>query len=196
MAKQKYSDPHGRHIRVYTSLLNSHAYRVIGFAARALFFDLRATLTGTNNGDLTASLADLIHRGWSSSATLSKALYELRATGLIAVTIAGGLRQGRREPSRYRFTDLDVFAQPKTGVQALKATHDYVQFSTVAEALTALRVGVAALQKEGRRKQSIKKSPVQNLNPSSSINELETDFSGSDSEQGEAVPIQILNKVK
>ena len=176
----KWSDPNGRHVRVYVSLLNTPAWRVLGFSAKALFLDLRAAVTATTNGAISATLAEMKHRGWTSSATLAKALYELRALGFLAVTVEGGLRQGSRVPSLYRFTDLDVYEHPKTGVQAIQATHDYRRFETVREAERAITEGLKKLQAEGRKKQQTKKKlPVQKLNPSSSETEPERIFSSS-----------------
>ena len=106
MAKAKRPpDPNGRYVKVYTSLLNSPAYRVLSSSAKALFWDLREKINGTNNGNISAALSDMKHKGWTASATLSKALYELRAVGLIRVTRAGGFKQGTRVPNLYRFTD-------------------------------------------------------------------------------------------
>jgi hypothetical protein len=42
---------------------------------------LRATLKSTNNGNLSATLSELKHRGWKSPVTLASALYELQAVG-------------------------------------------------------------------------------------------------------------------
>jgi hypothetical protein len=168
--KPKFQDPNGRHIRVYCSLLNSTAYRVLGPAAKALFIDMRAKVTGTNNGDLSAALSDMRHQGWTASATLSKALYELRAMGFLAITRSGGLRQGTRVSNLYRFTDLDVYEMPKVGVQAMKATHDYQRFDTLHAAEHALREGVKALKEEGRQKQITKKKvPTKNMRHSEQV---------------------------
>ncbi|UIN23509.1 hypothetical protein [Herbaspirillum frisingense] len=174
-------------------MLNSPAYRVIGFAAKALFFDLRDKLTGTNNGTIVATLGEMRHKGWASSATLAKALYELRAMGFIAVTVEGGLKQRQRTPSLYRFTDLPVLDQPKSHVQAIGASHDYLRFATVREAEKALTVLFSELQESGRKKQIRKNLPVQNLNCASSENELKEDFFSSGNEQVVAISVQKLN---
>jgi len=155
-------------VRVYVELLNTPAWRVLGFSAKALFMDLRAGVQATNNGNISATLSQMKHKGWTASATLAKALYELRALGFIAVT------------SLYRFTDLDVFEQPKISVQAIKATHEYRNYESVRDAEQALVLGLESLQMKGRKKQQTKKKlPVQKVNPSSSENELERDFSSS-----------------
>lgn len=184
MARTKQpTDPNGRHARIYHSMLNSAAWRVLGFSAKALFIDLRAAVGPTNNGNISASLQEMKHRGWVSSSTLAKALYELRALGFIAVTVQGGLNRGKQVPSLYRFTDLPVFDQPKVGVLACDETHDYRRFESVREAEKALVDGLEKLQEEGRRKQQVKKkSGVRKSNPSSSKIEPVEHFSGSEIE--------------
>ncbi len=194
MASKKPQDPAGRHIRVYCSLLGSPAYRVLSFAAKALFTDLRSQVTGLNNGNLSATLADMKHRGWVSTATLSKALYELRSMGFIAVTRVGGLSMGTRVCNLYRFTDLEVFDFPKLGIQAVKATHDYKVFDSVRAAELALRDGVAALMAEGKKRQLKKNAPVQNLNRIDSENEPIEPFISSENEQGDSASVQKMNR--
>jgi predicted DNA-binding transcriptional regulator AlpA len=152
-------DPNGRHVRVYVTLLNSPAWVALGLSSRALFVDLRSMLTGSNNGNLAAPLSVLKHRGWASSATLTSALYELRSLGFLAVTRQGGLRLGTRVASLYRFTDIEVFDQPKVGVLACNPTHDYRQFATVADAVAARDQGVRELREAGRAGQQSKARP-------------------------------------
>lgn len=188
MARRKPSDPNGRHVRIYCTLLDSPAWRCLGWSARALFLDLRSKLTATNNGNLAAVLTGergLKHRGWASSKTLAGALYELRALGFLAVTREGGLKQGTRVPTLYRFTDVETFEQPRDGVQATRATHDYRAFETVAQAEQALRDGVERLRAEGRAKQTPKKNPpVPKVNPIASESEAMTRFIASERKQG------------
>ena len=87
-----------------------------------------------------------------------------KAYRITIVTRAGGLKLGTRVCTLYRFTDLDVFEHPKLGIPAIQATHDYLQFNSVAESERALIVGVKKLQAEGSKKQATrKKPPVQNL---------------------------------
>lgn len=197
-ATKKTSDPNAWHARVYMTMLNSPAWRVLGPSAVKLFMDMRASVSGTNNGNLNATLSEMKHRGWSSPATLSKALYELRALGFIAVTREGGLKMRGRVCTLYRFTDLVVYEQPKVNVLACKETHDYLQFKTVREAKRALAEGVEKLRAEGRKKQAEsgkqhggkKKTPVQNQNRSDSISEPISCFIGSVSEQGARPSLQ------
>lgn len=185
MARLKPRDPNGRHIRVYATLLDSPAWRCLRSSAKALFVDLRASVNGSNNGNISAALSQLKHKGWSSSKTLSAALYELRALGFLAVTRGGGLKQGTRVPTLYRFTDLEVYEQPKVGVQHCRATHDYSRFESLADARQALREGLARLRDEGRRKQFPKKSPVPKGNRIASEREPIASFIASVREQGD-----------
>lgn len=194
MSRKAPADPNGRHIRVYCTLLNTHAWRVLGWPARALFVDLRSAVNGTNNGNVAATLSTLKHRGWNSSETLATAIYQLRAMGFLAVTREGGLRQGGRVPTLYRFTDLEVFEQPKVGVQAIKATHDYKRFVVLVDAEKTLREEVERLRRAGQAKQLTKKSPVRETNCTGSVNELDTRFSSSVNEQGRADPVRKTNR--
>lgn len=193
MAKAKYQDPQGRYIRVYATLLNSPAYRVLGFAAKALFFDLRDKLNGTNNGNINATLSEMKHKGWTAPTTLAKALYELRAMGFIAVTVEGGLKQRKRTPSLYRFTDLPVLAHPSIGFDAMAATHDYVKFETIRDAERALVERFGELKEEGKKKQLTKKNlPVQNVYCASTENVLEEHFSNTENVQVDPSPVQKM----
>ncbi len=197
MSRNKPSDPQGRHVRVYVTLLNGPAWRVLGWSARSLFLDLRASVTGTNNGNIAASLSLLKHRGWTSASTLASAIYELRALGFLAVTREGGLRQGTRVPTLYRFTDLEVYEQPRVGVPAMKATHEYLQHKTNAEAEAARRAGLSRLRDQGRVKQAATKNPpVRNPNRIDSESEPEGRFTDSNFEQGSLASVRIPNRGK
>lgn len=166
MAKTKYTkDPNGAHSRIYHSLHDTVAFRVLSGNAVKLYVDMRRKLLATNNGNLSAALSDLKHQGWSSSSTLSKSIYQLRSLGFIALTREGGLKQGTRVCSLYRFTDQDVYEQPKVGVQGCKATHDYMQYKNIADAQKALSDGMEKLKNEGRKKQVCKKIPSSKIEP-------------------------------
>jgi hypothetical protein len=188
-------DPCGRHIRVYVSLLNSPAWRALGWSARALFVDLRASVNATNNGAIAATLADLRHRGWRSSSTLAGALYELQAAGLLIKTRGGGVEHGSKTCSLYAFADLDVLAHPKHGVEAARASHAYARFESLAQAEREIAAAIATLRnaavarKQGGPKTPLpcrsnppteKKSTLRNLEPVASISEAMDDIDGSE----------------
>ena len=172
-------DPNGPHVRVYHSLLFSPAWRCLSYSARALFLDGRAHLTSTNNGNVDLTLSRLKHRGWNSSSTLSKARYELIALGFMAATVEGGLRQGTRVPTLYRFTDLPVYEHPKLGISPIAATHDYRKHATLAQARVARAEGMKALYERGKTKQLRKVPRVRKPNPIGSILERDSPPSGS-----------------
>ena len=96
MSKNTPRDPQGRHVRIYCTLLDSLAWRAMGWSSRALFLDMRSSVNGTNNGNLCATLASLKHRGWKSAATLANALFELQAVGFITKTRGGGVDRGSK----------------------------------------------------------------------------------------------------
>ncbi|MDT3680437.1 MAG: hypothetical protein ROZ64_16575 [Burkholderiaceae bacterium] len=149
----------------------------------------------TNNGNISAALSDLKHRGWASSKTLARALYELRALGFLAVTREGGFKQGTRVPTLYRFTDLEVFEQPKLGVQPVKATHDYLRHESVTDARKALHDGLDQLRAEGRKKQIPKKNlPVPKGNRIASESEPIAPFIASERKQGKRASLPKGNR--
>ena len=150
--RSAWRDPNGRSVRVYCTLLESHAWRVLGWSARALFVDLRVKLNGSNNGNINATLSQLKHRGWASPTTLSKALYELQAVGLLVKLRGGGVEFGSKVCALYAFTDLDVFDHPKLGISAMKAKHTYLTFQTLAEAARARDEGVKRMRAEAKER--------------------------------------------
>lgn len=136
--KKKPADPRGGHVRIYWDLIDSVAWRSLGYASQSLFLLMRRKLMGTNNGNISATLGELKHYGWKSSATLNKALKELQALGFIAVTRQGGIAFGQKVCTLYRFTDVDVYEHPKLGIRSISATNDWKRFSTLADTGTAL----------------------------------------------------------
>lgn len=147
------------HCRIRADVTSSRAWRVIGPSSKALYVDLRAKLRTGNNGNISAPLSELKHVGWKSSATLAKALYELLAVGLIVRTRGGGVERGSKVCSLYAFTDMEVFENPKIGVEKQKPKFEYNKFATVAEARDALDSGVAkqrayALNRKAQKKNS------------------------------------------
>lgn len=203
MSRRPPQDPQGRHVRIYCTLLDSTAWRALGWCSRALFIDMRSSVNGSNNGNLSATLASLKHRGWKSAATLANALFELQALGFIAKTRGGGVEHGSKVCSLYRFTDLDMFEFPKQGLAHQKATHDYLRFTTLADVEQAIQ-GAAVKRQENadriaaRRKKASagKKSTVQKLKRSSSETEAVKAFDSSVSEADGPATVQNLKQRK
>lgn len=196
-------DPQGRHVRIYCTLLDSPAWRVLGWSSRALFLDMRSSVNGSNNGNLSATLASLKHRGWKSAATLANALFELQALGFIAKTRGGGVEHGSKVCSLYRFTDLDMFEFPRQGLAHQKATHDYLRFDTVAEAEQALRDAIVKRQEQAERitakreqAKSRKKTTIQKLKRTDSETEAVEAFDDSVSEAEAPATLQKLKQRK
>ncbi|CAN7528616.1 hypothetical protein LJR260_003516 [Variovorax paradoxus] len=139
MGRDKRPGPVAPHIRIDLSLLRSPAFIALDWTARALFVDLRSRMGGFNNGDISAPLSELKHRGWASSTTLAKALRQLEAVGLLRKTRKTiGVDRGSKLCNLYRFTDIEVFERKNLGIDACKATDDYKAFKTLAEARRAV----------------------------------------------------------
>lgn len=74
-------------------VIHSKEYRELGFAARSLLFDIAAQYNASNNGKLVCCVKYLKPLGWNSNDTITRALRELLASGLLIQT-----RQGMRPP--------------------------------------------------------------------------------------------------
>jgi hypothetical protein len=185
---------------VYCDLLNSTAWSVLGYAARSLFLDLRASVTSTNNGNISATLKDLKHRGWTSSATLANALYELQALGFLVKTRGGGVETGSKVCNLYAFTDLEVFEVPRLGLTARKASHAYLRFKTKAEAEAAVAEFMKTTRESVTKRRGEtgagKKTTLQKLNEIASENERVERFDASDFERDGSPSLQKLNETK
>lgn len=196
---QKPRDPNGPHVRVYHSLLNSIAWRCLGPSACKLYFDLRVKLNGSNNGNISATLGELKHRGWVSSSTLSNALYELRVAGFIRQTRGGGVRDGSKVCALYAFTDLPVLEFPKIGIQAASASNDFLRFKSVDEAKQEFRRGIEALRRPASKSPAArptkKKKTLRNPNRDASNSELSSPIDASNSEQVAAFSARISNTI-
>lgn len=74
-------------------VIHSKEYRGLGFAARSLLFDIAAQYNASNNGKLVCCMKYLKPLGWTSNDTITRALRELLASGLLIQT-----RQGMKPP--------------------------------------------------------------------------------------------------
>ena len=163
------------HIRISLALLNSPAYIALGYSAKALFLDMRSKLRSTNNGNINAALSELAHRGWSASGTLAKALRQLEAVGLLRKTRQTvGVEQGSKVCNLYRFTDVETWAHPKLGIEAVKDTHDYKQFTSLSEARRAVKAATPTNARKKRTLQKVKRDAAE-TEASTSIDAAETE---------------------
>ncbi len=78
-----------RYLALPHVVIDSPSYRALGYAARALLIDIARQYTGTNNGRLVACAKYLKPMGWNSNDTVSRALVELKASGLLIETRMG-----------------------------------------------------------------------------------------------------------
>jgi hypothetical protein len=139
MAKKKFRDPRGVHVRLYWSILDSPAWRALSFSQRALYVSCRRRLTSNNNGNLHFTLANLRDDGFTSSSTLAGGLRALIAVGLIAVTREGGrVARGQTIPVLYRFTDEDSHEWAKLEIPSYRATNEWQRFQTVEQVSAAI----------------------------------------------------------
>lgn len=132
-------DPRGGHVRLYWELMDSPAWRALSHADVRVYLAMRRKLGKTNNGDINATLTEMRHAGISSSSTLSAALHRLEALGFIEKTRQGGIANGGKLCSLFRFTDEVTYDIAKAGVKSGPATHEWRGFETIAKARAAIR---------------------------------------------------------
>lgn len=133
------SDPRGGHVRVYWTLIDSPAWRALAHADVRVYVAMRRRLGKTNNGDIDATLATMRAHGIKSTSTLAKSLRALEVLGFIVKTRQGGIANGGKLCSLYRFTDEPTFDLPKIEQKATPATNDWERFTSIAHAQAVLR---------------------------------------------------------
>lgn len=184
MAKNRPPGITEAHVRIPLEVLQSPAFIALPASAVKLYLDMLSHLRGTNNGNISAALSELKHRGWRSSATLAKALRQLEAVGLIAKTReTTGVHRGSKLCNLYRFTDRDAYAQPKLHVDGHKETRDYKHFTTMADAKWAVKDASATTSK--------KKTTLQKTKRHASQTEAISPIDASDSE---VTPLSVTTK--
>jgi len=94
----------------YRILIHPNFARISPHAVK-LLVDIGMQYMGANNGDLCATWSAMVKRGWRSKETLSDAIQELEAYGLIVLTQQGG----RNKPNLYALSWLlvDKSKRPK-----------------------------------------------------------------------------------
>jgi hypothetical protein len=144
-----------RYVSVKSLVFETPAFRTLPSAALKLWFDLRTQFRGANNGNITAALSALRQRGWRSSDTLNKALWELLGRGLLRRT-----REGKPGPLRicalYAFTDLPTSRDDRREIANRGPSMEFVtwvQGSSFAPESRAKKLA---------RNPSRKKSPLRN----------------------------------
>lgn len=161
--KAKGSDPRGPHVRLYYTLIDSHAWLALTPTEIALYVAMRRHLKGSNNGDISASMDTMRHYGFRSATTLAKSLRALQAVGLIARTRnVGGLARGGTECVLYRFTDERASANPGKGVAASLATNEHLRWKSRGEVEAAIRAAHLGAKRPGHPNGK-GKNKVQNL---------------------------------
>lgn len=178
-------DPMGGHMRIYWSIVDSPAWRVLSHADVRVYLALRRKLRSTNNGDINATLAEMKHSGISSSSTLSTALHRLEVLGFIAKTRQGGIAFGGKHCSLYRFTDQPTYEMPKLGLSAVRATSDWQRFTTMA----AARAEVAGTKPAKKNAIRLSKQVASTIEP-------ESRFSDSTIEAVRTSPVRLSKQRK
>jgi hypothetical protein len=144
-----------RFFSVTSYVYNSPAFHTLPSAALKLWVDLRTEYRGANNGNISAALSLLRHRGWCSSETLSRALWELLQRGLLRRT-----REGKPGPLRlcalFAFTDLPISSNDKLGLKGAGPSMEFASW------VPGESFAPGSKAKKLARNTSKKKPPVRN----------------------------------
>lgn len=98
-------------------VIDSPAYADLTFSAQALLVVLARQLTKDNNGHLQATYKYLQPRGYDSEHTVSRAINDLVAHGMIYRTRSGGFHQGA---AQYAVTWLPITKKGGLFLQGFK----------------------------------------------------------------------------
>jgi len=127
-----FKDQRGHHIRIYSEVYDSPAFKALTPPDVMAFLSILRDLKGSNNGDLSLTLTKARERGIGHHTTLARSLRALCAVGLIYLTRKGGAtRGGQRLPSLYAVTDVDVYEMRHKQVEARKADFAWRKVNTV-----------------------------------------------------------------
>lgn len=156
---KKPKDPRGQFVRLYHEIINSPAWLCLSPSATKLYIAMRSSLNGFNNGDISATLSLMKKHGVRSSATLTKSLKELEVLGFIDKTRQGGIAAGGKCCSLYRFTDEQVYENPRKGIKSDIATHEWRNIKSKAHGHALLKEAF-----DGNKKSKVHKLKRSDLN--------------------------------
>lgn len=145
---KKFKDPRGHHIRLYSEVFDSPAFKSLSPVDVMAYLALLRDLKATNNGDLSLTLAKAKERGINHHMTLARSLRALCAVGLICLTRKGGSqRGGQRLPSLYAVCDQDVYAMPQKHVEGRRADDAWRKVASVEDGHALIAAAEAAVKK-------------------------------------------------
>lgn len=148
-------------MRVYCEVFDSPAWMCLSGCGRDAYLALMRQKGSSNNGDLSLPITVARRFGIKSEATLVKALRELMALGLVAVTRKGGCTKGgQKVATLYRFTEYEVYPNPMKHIEASKPTNDWKAITTVAMGEAAIgraEAEAAALETQRKTKRALQK---------------------------------------
>jgi hypothetical protein len=146
-------DPRGHHARIYSEVYDSPAFSALSPIDVVAYLALLRDLKAYNNGDLALTLPRAKERGIKHHNTLASALRALCAVGLIAVTRKGGCTKGgQRLPNLYRVTDVDCYAVPAKGLEAIAATNEWRKVESIEQGQRLIESAEAAAKQSAKLK--------------------------------------------
>lgn len=154
--RDQYKDPRGHHIRLYSEIFDSPAFKSLGPFDVLAYLSLRRDLKSTNNGDLSMTLTKSKERGIKHHLTLARSLRALCAVGLILMTRKGGsTKGGQRLPNLYAFTDEDVYENSKKYIDARRATNAWKSVRSIEHGQQLIAQAEAKVKEYSKKSKSL-----------------------------------------
>lgn len=115
---------HDKHVRLYSWLLMSEAWRSLSCEARALLIELAGLYNGENNGELFLSVRDAARRINTGKSTAARAFDELMARGFIRPHVLGAFSRKVRHATSWVLTEFPIGDHVARG----EATKDFMRW--------------------------------------------------------------------
>lgn len=117
-----------------------------------LLMDLACQFNGRNNGDLTVAYSLLRERGWSSKATIKRAVDELLQACLIRQSRPGRFTNPGGQPALYALCWLPIDECPGKNLELPPTTVPFRKFSLEASRMPGPESGQGSVHKRGRQR--------------------------------------------
>jgi hypothetical protein len=122
--KRRYVRKQDKHVRLYSWLLMSEAWRSLSCEARALLVELSAFYNGENNGALFLSIREAARRLNIGKSSAARAFAELTDRGFIRPLVKGAFSRKVRHATSWVLTEFPI----DDGIARGEAMKDFMRW--------------------------------------------------------------------
>ena len=127
-------------------------YQELSGSAVKLLMDFACQFNGRNNGDLTAAMSVLGPRGWKAKGTISRAVKELLAAGMVVKTRQGRFSNPGGVCDLYALAWKPIDECPGKNLEIGPTVTPWRKFSIEDIKLSSPQVGPRSVQKKDRQR--------------------------------------------